>query len=458
MPIGHVRAVRWAAVGWCLAHAAMAPPSAAQPAAPEDPERTCLGAERAGTADGVATYTGRWVGHWPGLQQAHGYTPGPYADEKPVLTITAQNMAQHADRLTEGQKALFKAYPDHFRMRIYPSHRDFGVPDWVCAAARHNAQHATLGDEGLSVRGAVGGAPAFPFPRDGLEAIRSVQTAYRAWTEKAEFDVATVYPGGQIAWGRYRLMTMSPMHKPGPQRPSLSERIGTYFYAAMLLPERDRGRVSVGFQANNFTEGSTHAWEYQPGTRRVRQAPEVGFDYPVPPTGMHTSDEDGGFNGSPERYQWTLVGKKALYVPYHNFRINDPALTYRELLTPYTLNPELLRYELHRVWIVEATLKPGMRHIYARRRLYIDEDSWQVLTADHYDARGSLWRIPVSLSFYAQEAAAFHRGVQIFHDLDARAYEAINLVNERGAENGWRFNTPMNPAMFAPEAAARPLR
>ncbi|MFP5305754.1 MAG: DUF1329 domain-containing protein, partial [Gammaproteobacteria bacterium] len=115
----------------------------------DGPELTCMGAERAGSAGGIPEYGGRWVGSWPGMQHAYGYEPGPYADEKPLFTITAQNAGQHADWLTEGQKALFKTYPDRYRMHVYPSHRDFGFPDWVCAAAKHNALHAELVDDGL---------------------------------------------------------------------------------------------------------------------------------------------------------------------------------------------------------------------------------------------------------------------------------------------------------------------
>lgn len=449
--------LRSAVLGLAVIGTAEAKLAAEEAARLDGSELTCMGAERAGSADGVAEYSGQYIGSWPGMQNSHGYEPGPYADEKPLFTITAQNQAQYADRLSDGQKALLKAYPERFRMPVYPSHRDFGFPKWACDAAKHNALHAELSADGLEVSG-VGGAPAFPIPGNGLEAMRSVQTSFRAWSEKAVLDIANVYAGGKTAWGRYKLVTMSTMNKPGDARPSLAERIGAYFYAATLLPERDRGRVSVGFQASNFKNGSTQAWEYQPGTRRVRQAPEVGFDYPVPPAGMHVSDEDAGFNGSPERYHWKLVGKKALFIPYHNFRINDPALKYKDLITPDTINPEFLRYELHRVWVVDAELKAGMRHVYAKRRLYIDEDSWQVVTADHYDSRGQLWRVPMILYFYAQEAGAFHRGVEVFHDLIAKSYEAINLVNERDADEWWRFNQPMSPAMFSPDAAARPIR
>jgi hypothetical protein len=424
-------------------------------AAVEPGERTCMGAERAGSAAGVAAYSGQWIGNWPTMKASLGYEHGPYADEEPLLTITSDNHAEHAAHLTEGMKALLAAYPQRFRMPVYPSHRDFGVPDWACAVANHNARHAKLIDDGQGVDG-HGGAPAFPAPRNGLEAIWSAKTTYRAWTEQVVADIAYVYPGSKVAWGRYALRSMSVMNRPEVDpRPSLTEKIAAYFFASYQLPERDRGLTSVGFQFNHYGEGSTQAWQYQPGTRRVRQAPEVGYDYPVPPGGLHTSDEDSGFNGAPDRYEWTLLGKREIYVPYHNFRINDPALRYAELLTPDTLNPEYIRYELHRVWVVEARLKPGMRHIYSRRTLYIDEDSWQILTADHYDQHGALWRVPMILYFYAQESASHHRGVQVFHDLTAKAYAAVNLVNERPPADWWRLNTPMVPAQFSPQAAAQ---
>lgn len=434
---------------------AFAKVSAEEAAKLDGPALTCAGAERAGSASGIPQYTGKYVGNWPGMKKKFGYEPGPYANDKPLFTITAQNMAQYEAKLTEGQKALLAKYPQHYRMNVYPSHRDFGAPAWVCDATKKNAANAVFIDDNQGVD-ALGGAPAFPIPKSGLEAIWSAKTAYRAWTEKTTADIANVYGTSSIAWGRNKFMTMNVMNRVAKERPrTTEEEIQAYFYSGYLLPERDRGFVAVGFQVNNYKNGSTQAWQYIPGTRRVRQAPEVGYDYPVPPGGLHTTDEDYGFNGATDRYSWKLVGKKEMYVPYHNFKINDPALKYKDIVTPYTVNPEYVRYELHRVWVVQAELKPGVRHVYAKRTIYIDEDSWQILTADHYDGRGNLWRVPMILYFYSQESAAHHRGVQVFHDLTAGAYEANNLVNERKEEDWWRINTPMNPSQFSPEAASR---
>jgi hypothetical protein len=436
-----------------LVPAAQAKLSSEEAAKLDGPELTCFGAERKGSAAGIPEYTGKYVGKWPGMKKPHGYEPGPYADEKPLFTVTASNMAQYADKLTEGEKALLKKYPQSYRMPVYPSHRDFGFPAWACEATKKNAVTSELSDNGMGVTG-IGGGPTFPIPKSGLEAIWASKTSFRAWTEKMTGDIANVYGDGSVSWGRNKFMTMNLMNNPN-KRPSLGQKINTHFYTGYLLPERDRGFVAVGFQVNNFKSGSTQAWQYLPGTRRVRQAPEVGFDYPIPPAGLHTTDEDYGFNGSPERYTWKLVGKKEMYVPYHNFRINDPSLKYSDIVRPNTINPDYVRYELHRVWVVEASLREGLRHIYKKRRIYIDEDSWQIITADHYDGRDQLWRVPMILYFYSQESAAHHRGVQLFHDLTASVYEANNLVNERGEEDWWRINTPMNVSMFTPEAASR---
>ncbi len=428
--------------------------SAEEAAKLDGPEMTCSGAERGGSASGIPAYTGKFVGTWPGMRKKFGYEPGPYASEKPQFSITAQNMAKYADKLTEGQKALLSKYPQNYRMDIYPSHRDFGSPAWVCEATKKNALNAVFVDDNQGID-ALGGAPAFPIPKSGLEAIWASKSAYRAYTEKMTGDIANVYGNGSISWGRNKFMTMNLMNRPAKERPHTSEKINAHFYSGYLLPERDRGFVAVGFQVNNYKDGSTQAWQYIPGTRRVRQAPEVGYDYPVPPAGLHTTDEDYGFNGATDRYTWKLIGKKEMYVPYHNFRINDPSLKYSDIVKPGSINPDYVRYELHRVWVVQAELKPGVRHVYAKRTIYIDEDSWQILTADHYDGRGNLWRVPMILYFYSQESAAHHRGVQVFHDLTAGAYEATNLLNERREEDWWRINTPMNPGQFSPEAASR---
>lgn len=417
-------------------------------------EYTCMGAERAGNAEGtIPEYSGKWFKTWPGQTKDHGYEPGPYADEEPLFTITASNMAEYADKLTEGQKAMFENYPDAFKMPVYPSHRDFRFTDWVCDVVKSNATEAEITDNGLSIKGTAGAHP-FPFPKTGMEAIWNIIKPHRAWTEKAVFDIADVYENGSISWGKWDFNVLATANHPDPdKRIPYSEPVEGYFLIKILGPSRQKGEVNVGYQPSTFEDDTTQAWQYQPGIRRVRKAPEVGFDYPVPPAGLRTSDDDYIFNGSPERYTWKLVGKKEIYIPHHNFKINDPSVSYDELVTPKTINPDYMRYELHRVWVVEGYLKDGMRHVYKKRRIYADEDTWLSHISESYDNQDQLWRVNWIAYFYSQESGTYHRGVSLFHDLTSGAYEATYLVNE--SNDWWRLNTPMRKQMFSPEVAAR---
>ncbi len=417
----------------------------------DGPNYTCIGADKSGTPGGVPEYSGKFDGTWPGVKKPYGFDPGPYAAEKPLFSITPQNLAKYQDKVTPGMKALFAKYPDKFRMDVYPSHRDFKEQPRVCERTKANATTSEIINDGLGITGIGGGTP-FPFPQSGLEAIWNVANAGRVWTQQATCDIADVYANGQIAWGRnvFKVLTLTN----DPNKPAkFTDHINSHFYSGYLAPPRDKGFVAVGYQPNNYAKEGTMSWQYIPGTRRVRQAPEVGFDYPVPPAGLRTVDDDYGFNGSPERYTWKIIGKKEYYVPYANFRVNDPAVKYKDLIGPNIVNPDYLRYELHRVWVIEGTLKGGVRHIYGRRVLFVDEDSWLTLLADNYDSRDNLWRISLITYFYTQEGKAWLRGASIYYDLSSGSYEAGYLTNE--SSNWWRANLPMTASQFTPAAAAQ---
>lgn len=412
---------------------------------------TCEGAIRAGSKDGVAAFTGKYTTSWPGMKQKQGYNPSPFANEKPLFTINAQNMAKYADKMTPGEKALMKAYPKSYYMKVYPSHRDFGFPAWVCKVTKKNAVTSTIVHGGLGITGTTGSIP-FPFPQNGLQAIWNVINPYRAWTEKSTYDFADVYPGGKISWGRIKFMSLNVGNNPH-KRSNYQSKINAYFYQGYLKPERQAGFVAVGYQPNDFANDATRSWQYLPGLRRVREAPRVGFDYPVPPAGLRVVSDDYGFNGSPAHYNWKLIGKKEFYVPYDNFKINSPKITYKELVTPNVINQKYERYELHRVWVLEGDLKPGVRDIYSKRVLYIDEDSWLTTWADNYDGQGKLWRATYINYFYSPASESWERGVSLFNDLTSHAYEVDYLVNQAG-HRWWKLNVPLRPGQFSPQAAA----
>jgi hypothetical protein len=415
-------------------------------------ELTCMGAERAGNAAGtIPAFGGEWTEGWPGAGDGSRYEPGPYAEQRPKFVITAANMAEHAEHLTVGQKALLERYPDSFRMPVYETRRDFAYPQWRCDVVRHNADNAELVSDGLGFTGRTGAIP-FPFPQNGLEAQWNMQNPARAWTEEAYLDQAVIYANGSRTVGRIRYVILSPWNHP-EQRGSNQDRINSYYRMETMLPERDRGTLIVGWTPND-TSIDRQTWAYSPGTRRVRQAPEFGYDTPQGAGGFRTVDDDRLFNGSPQRYDWKLIGKKEMYMPFNAYAVNNPAIARDDLLKRNTINPEYMRYELRRVWVVEATVRDGYRHQYHRRTFYADEDSWHALWADNYDRRDQLWRASLVTYFWSPALQTYQAGVSVFHDLNANAYLADRMLSR--PDDWWRLNRgDITANMFTPDAAQR---
>ena len=396
---------------------------------------TCIGAEKAGTTSGVAEFTGKWLGPAPGMSTEPGRHPeDPYAGEKPLFTITAQNLAQYADRLSEGQKAMFRKYPNTYRMNVYPSHRDFRYDDAMCRVALQNAAGAELTPEGMGVvNGTIGAAP-FPVPKSGLELVWNSILPVRASWDYRDTDTVVVYPNGttmrgwQILWGWSRVGD--------PRlRGTKYEGPSSIMLGIALLPEREKGTVKMITDYFNYTANSRQGWFYNPDTRRVRQLPGYGYDQPIESSGgTVTVDDARMFNGPPDRYHWKIAGKREMYVPYNGFRLEGKAVgenKYARLLTPGHENPEFVRWELHRVWVLEATLKEGYRHLYARRTIFIDEDSWLATMADNFDARGKLWRYNWVNNYYLPGPNLFNAGSAFYHDLDSGTYSAFDLAQAK---------------------------
>lgn len=418
--------------------------------------RTCVGSLKAGNADGtIPEWSGKWLGvpDHVNFEGTGNHPIDPYPNDKPLFVITAQNMDQYADKLSAGQKALFEKYPNTFQMPIYESRRDFRFPDNVCDVTRFNAQNAKLVDDGEGVEAKTGGI-LFPFPKTGLELLwTSSIFTYRPWTEELISDNAYVLENGNINWGRVKSQNLAPHLQPGTSGPT--EGQSSFYLNETLLPERDRGEINTGMEFWNHTKQPRQSWRYDPGTRRVRQSPEYGFDMSFPGTGGSiTVDEVRIFNGSPQRYEWKIVGQQEMYIPYNAYRLHSDSIKYSDLLTPGHANPEHMRYELQRVWVLEANLKGDYRHIYGKRHMYIDADTWFMVMADNYDSRGGLWRTSMVNYFYAYEAQTWQAGVGFYHDLQASTYLAFNLVNEQPRAYTLNRGT-LTERDFGPQAARR---
>lgn len=359
-------------------------------------ELTPTGAERASNADGsIPEWTGGMTTP-PAGYQAGGPRIDPFADEQPLFTIDASNYQQYADKLTEGQKALFEKYSD-FKMPVYKTHRTFAAPQYVYDNTRVNATRAELTDGGNGADNVFGGYP-FPIPKNGYEAIWNHNLRWIGEGVEKLYANLTVYPNGDMTVGEGTLWETYPYYD---QDGSLETFNGNVFelMAQYSLPVRRKGEVILVLDPVNQTKEPRQAWQYIPGQRRVRRAPTIAFDTPNAQfAGQATYDDAFMFNGSPERYDWQLVGKKEVYIPYNNNRmmaaVNQGGMDQaKAVATPYFPDPAQQRWELHRVWVVEATLKEGKRHVYGKRTFYLDEDSWIVAATDIYDGRGSIWRI-----------------------------------------------------------------
>lgn len=451
------RTVLTASVAAALMAMAMGPAMAKVPASEADrlgKDLTCTGGEMAGNKDGsIPAFTGKWLGTPPGVAYKLHSGQHPvdiYKDEKPLFVITAQNQGQYAARLSDGQKAMFAKYPNTFKIPVYTGHRDFRYSDEVCAVAKANALEAELIDDGLGVKGGRGAVP-FPIPKSGLELLWNNLLPSRATTEETVRDFALVLNTGKFTLNRSLNINYDTFNDPNLRGKPIE---GTMAYSrnTIMLPEREKGTLSASQEPYNFKVNKRLAWSYDPGTRRVRQVPEFGFDQPMGGTGGNlTIDSDRLFNGSPERYDWKSVGKRELYVPANAYKVHQSTVKYEEMLTPGHANPDLLRYELRRVWVLEATLKAGYRHLYQKRVLFLDEDTGMAVTTDFYDARGQLWQHAFVNYYYAFDIQAWQAGTSFYHDLVSGRYLGYNLFQERPI--GPILNKrDKKPAEFTPEA------
>ena len=417
-------------------------------------ELTCVGAEAAGNADGsIPPFSGKWLGKPPHVEYTLHVGQHPvdvYPEDKPLFQITAANMDQYADKLSDGQKAMFKRFPDTYRMPVYQTRRDFRYPDQICEIAKKNALEAELIDGGLGYTG-YKGPIGFPIPKAAMEVLANMNFPYRAYSEEIVRDIADVSSTGSISWGRQINKNLNVVTSPD----EIGKPMGglmAYSLSGALLPERDRGSVTVSQEPVNFAQNKRLAWQYDPGTRRVRQLPTYGFDSPAGGTsGKMTIDQDRLMNGDPSRYEWKLLGKKEMYIPANSYRVHSKDVKYADLLQIGHANPDMMRFELHRVWVLEGSLKEGYRHAYGRRVLFIDEDNWQASMADYYDTRGELWQYAFINHYYAFDLNAWQAGSSFYHDLNSGGYVGYNLIQER--DKAYVLNAGgLTPDMYTPAA------
>jgi hypothetical protein len=449
MTIERMRAVRRllaaslvSVASWSGAAAAKVPP---ERAAELGGKLTPMGSEAAGNADGSipawAPYTGT------GFQRGDD----PYGADKPIAVITARNLPEYERFLSEGHKALFRTFPDTYRIPLYPSRRGAAYPGWFLEATRANATRVELTNSGHGFCCAAKGFP-FPIPGNGTEVMWNHIMRYNTRGFRGYVGAAATTSSGAYVIERSYFELAYAYNNPDATPQTLGNQ-NLYVMSKTVAPASKAGIAYLLHVPLDRIAQSTGVWSYIAGGRTLRIG-EVGYDNPAF-EGLMTQDQIDMFNGPLDRYTIKLVGKREMIVPYNSYRLYDPKLKYKDIITKGHIAPDTTRYEKHRVWVIEAEVRAGIKHLYRKRVFYVDEDSWIVIGQDIYDDRGEFWRFAESHSINFPQVPVMINGVQVHYDLQSRRYVILNLTNEEKEllEYDWKeeakYFTPANLKRFA---------
>jgi hypothetical protein len=410
-------------------------------------ELTPFGAEKAGNKDGTIP---AWDGGYtkvPAGYQSGQPRPDPYASDKPLYSITSKNMDQYADKLAEGQKALLKKYST-YRIDVYPTRRTAAAPQWVNENTFKNATRTKTPNNGGTVEGAYGGIP-FPIPKTGSEVMWNHVLRWRGEANLMPFRSYVIGADGKMVLASEGVNEANlPFHFKDGTPENNSGEFWT-FYQYTKAPSFKSGESLLLRDQMNVEHGR-QAWQYLVGQRRVRRFPTLGYDTPNPVnSGADMVDQAFVFNGFQDKFNWKLIGKKEMLIPYNMNRFflqKDAAV-----IGPKHLNPDHVRWELHRVWVVEAALASGKRHVEPKRVYYFDEDTWIATMSDGYDSQGQLWHTLMNFPWIVYELPGVLAEQFAAYDFIKGSYSALTF----GEMPVQYKQVPRYPASnFTPEAMA----
>jgi hypothetical protein len=411
---------------------------------------TPIGATRSGNDSGTIPEWRGGITEPPVPYQPGDHHPDPFAAEQPLFRISRDNLDQYRDSLAVGQAAMISRYPDYY-LNVYPTHRSAAFPARIYEMTAKNGVTGALSEEGNAVTGVAEGFP-FPFPETGQELIWNHRLRYKGTGSIRHISLVAPTSRGAFTEVRMTVKTTNPYYIPGATLESIDNRF-LLLLQQTNSPARLAGTSLLVHESLNQVAQPRTAWIYNPGARRVIRAPNIAYDSPTAATdALHVADMTDMFNGALDHFHWELKGKREMYVPYNAYRIHSSEVDYRDLVKPGHLDTAYMRYELHRVWVVEARLREGFRHINPRRTFYLDEDSYQILMADHYDVNGELWRFSEAHPINFYDVPTVWTTIEIHHDLNSSRFASYRLNPRLPVPP---FNMDMKPNEFTPQALRR---
>ncbi|MGY6586986.1 MAG: DUF1329 domain-containing protein [Wenzhouxiangella sp.] len=413
-------------------------------------ELTPMGSIAAGNEDGtIPAWTGGITRDmWPAGFEPGDRHPDPFADDEIQFTITGQNFREYEDRLTAGQIAAFERYPDTFFMNVYPTRRSASFSDRIYEMTARNAETGRLVAGGEGVADVAEGFP-FPMPQNAYELIWNHKMKYKGTGGIRFWNQAVPTARGSYQLIRLREEFLGLYYIEGNTIED-TNNILLYFFQEVETPARLAGNILLVHESLNQIAQPRQAWIYNPGQRRVRRAPNVAYDNPgTASDGLRTNDMTDMFNGAMDRFDWEIVDKREIIVPFNSYKAHSGDLDPDDLIMPGHLNPEHLRYELHRVYVVEATLREGTRHINPRRTMYVEADSYQIVAIDHYDQRGNLWRKSEAHTINFYEIPTIWATLEASLDLQSGRFIVNGLDNNDPAAT---FQQQLSPSNYTPQA------
>jgi hypothetical protein len=380
--------------------------------------------------------------------------------EKPLFVIDAANADKYAERLTPGQLHLLKTIKG-YTMPVYQTHRTCSYPDFIHANTKANqGGKAKIGADGWSLEDAALPGVPFPAPKSGIEAMWNFLVRYSG--VGVEYSGQRTYvspaPGASagITVGWNQLMYF-PWAAKGTNSPKSEGDLQQGIYYAYQEPAALAGQAIVQRQYFNKDNESFY---YFTGQRRVRRLPSYAYDAPlIGFENQYPVDMSFIFIGSPDRFDWKVVGKKELYVPYNNFALNDPTAKREEVLGAQFVAASHRRYELHRVWHIEGTVKDGVRHSAPKKTIYLDEDTWGALVGDDYDVQGKLWKHKeVGIMPYWEASTCTNHAQGTFYDFTSGRYVADPVLLDAKKDVRILTETSQHPGLKSNFFTAETLR